>query len=113
MEATVSIIFYLPILFIDNKNKTEQIINLKFISVGFYSDTDWDDGKSCSKMRKKYFYSNKTINSYFPGIAVVGPPSKRPNKDPMPSHRPTPEQYAAMMAAAAAAGQPLPRHHVN
>ncbi|XP_037029034.1 metastasis-associated protein MTA3 isoform X2 [Bradysia coprophila] len=46
-------------------------------------------------------------------IAVVGPPSKRPNKDPMPSHRPTPEQYAAMMAAAAAAGQPLPRHHMN
>lgn len=49
----------------------------------------------------------------FTGIAVVGPPSKRPNKDPMPSHRPTPEQYAAMMAAAAAAGQPLPRHHVR
>lgn len=41
------------------------------------------------------------------------PPSKRPNKDPMPSHRPTPEQYAAMMAAAQAAGQPLPRHHMN
>lgn len=31
----------------------------------------------------------------------------------MPSHRPTPEQYAAMMAAAQAAGQPLPRHHMN
>lgn len=44
---------------------------------------------------------------------MVGPPAKRPNKDPMPSHRPTPEQYAAMMAAAAAAGQPLPRHHVS
>lgn len=44
---------------------------------------------------------------------IVGPPQKRPNKDPMPSHRPTPEQYAAMMAAAAAAGQPLPRHHLN
>lgn len=41
------------------------------------------------------------------------PPAKRPNKDPMPSHRPTPEQYAAMMAAAAAAGQPFPRHHVS
>ncbi|XP_055587456.1 metastasis-associated protein MTA1 isoform X2 [Uranotaenia lowii] len=41
------------------------------------------------------------------------PPAKRPNKDPMPSHRPTPEQYAAMMAAAQAAGQPLPRHHMN
>lgn len=46
------------------------------------------------------------------GPAATGPPAKRPNKDPMPSHRPTPEQYAAMMAAAAAAGQPLPRHHV-
>ncbi|XP_053691511.1 metastasis-associated protein MTA1 [Sabethes cyaneus] len=44
---------------------------------------------------------------------VVAPPTKRPNKDPMPSHRPTPEQYAAMMAAAQAAGQPLPRHHMN
>lgn len=43
----------------------------------------------------------------------VAPPTKRPNKDPMPSHRPTPEQYAAMMAAAQAAGQPLPRHHMN
>lgn len=43
----------------------------------------------------------------------VAPPAKRPNKDPMPSHRPTPEQYAAMMAAAQAAGQPLPRHHMN
>ncbi|XP_055640267.1 metastasis-associated protein MTA3 isoform X2 [Toxorhynchites rutilus septentrionalis] len=40
-------------------------------------------------------------------------PAKRPNKDPMPSHRPTPEQYAAMMAAAQASGQPLPRHHMN
>lgn len=46
------------------------------------------------------------------GPAATGPPAKRPNKDPMPSHRPTPEQYAAMMAAAAAAGQPMPRHHV-
>ena len=41
------------------------------------------------------------------------PPAKRPNKDPMPSHRPTPEQYAAMISAAAAAGQPLPKHHVR
>lgn len=89
-----------------------QIINLKFISIGFYSDTDWDDGKSCSTNHRKYFHSNN-IGNFFSGIAVVGPPSKRPNKDPMPSHRPTPEQYAAMMAAAAAAGQPLPRHHVS
>lgn len=43
----------------------------------------------------------------------VAPPTKRPNKDPMPSHRPSPEQYAAMMAAAQAAGQPLPRLHVS
>lgn len=47
------------------------------------------------------------------GSPITCPPTKRPNKDPMPSHRPSPEQYAAMMAAAAAAGQPLPRHHLN
>ncbi|XP_049532064.1 metastasis-associated protein MTA1 [Anopheles darlingi] len=44
---------------------------------------------------------------------TIAPPAKRPNKDPMPSHRPTPEQYAAMIAAAQSAGQPLPRHHMN
>ncbi|KAL5285522.1 MTA1 family protein [Megaselia abdita] len=42
--------------------------------------------------------------------SFVGPPTKRPNKDPMPSHCPSPEQFAAMMAAA---GQPIPRHHLN
>ncbi|XP_053661355.1 metastasis-associated protein MTA1 [Anopheles marshallii] len=45
--------------------------------------------------------------------ATIAPPAKRPNKDPRPSHRPTPEQYAAMIAAAQSAGQPLPRHHMN
>ncbi|KAH8273144.1 hypothetical protein KR018_006418, partial [Drosophila ironensis] len=40
----------------------------------------------------------------------TGPPAKRPNKDPMPSHCPSPEQFAAMMAAS---GQPLSRHHLN
>lgn len=40
------------------------------------------------------------------------PPAKRPNKDPMPSYRPSPEQFALMIEAAQAAGQPLPRHHV-
>lgn len=44
---------------------------------------------------------------------LAPPPTKRPNKDPMPSFRPSPEQYAAMIEAAAAAGQPLPRTHVN
>lgn len=46
---------------------------------------------------------------------VCGPPAKRPTKDPMPVHRPTPDQYAAMMAAAVATGQALPRHisHLN
>ncbi|XP_036346213.1 metastasis-associated protein MTA1-like isoform X1 [Rhagoletis pomonella] len=38
------------------------------------------------------------------------PPTKRPNKDPMPSHRPSNEQFAAMMAAA---GHTLTRHHLN
>jgi metastasis-associated protein MTA len=41
------------------------------------------------------------------------PPTKRPNKDPMPSYRPSPEQYAAMIEAAQAAGQPLPKTHVS
>jgi len=45
--------------------------------------------------------------------AVAPPPTKRPNKDPMPSFRPSPEQYAAMIEAAQAAGQPLPRTHVR
>lgn len=31
----------------------------------------------------------------------------------MPSYRPSPEQYAAMIEAATAAGQPLPRTHVS
>ncbi|XP_055696703.1 metastasis-associated protein MTA3 isoform X1 [Lutzomyia longipalpis] len=53
------------------------------------------------------------VNGIDTPAPVVGPPTKRPNKDPAPSHRPTQEQYAAMMAAAAAAGQPLPRHHLN
>lgn len=63
---------------------------------------------------KCFFIYLQTIVPFINNIgpAVTGPPAKRPNKDPMPSHRPTPEQYAAMMAAAAAAGQPLPRHHV-
>lgn len=57
---------------------------------------------------------NKGIHLPIDSDAVVTqPPAKRPNKDPMPSHRPTPEQYAAMISAAAAAGQPLPRHHVR
>lgn len=43
-------------------------------------------------------------------IIPTGPPTKRPNKDPMPSHCPSPEQFAAIMAAS---GQPLPRHHVR
>ncbi|XP_044728374.1 metastasis-associated protein MTA3 isoform X2 [Chrysoperla carnea] len=47
--------------------------------------------------------------------AIAPPAAKRPNKDPMPLHRPSPEQYAAMVAAAASTGQPLPRHiaHVS
>lgn len=52
------------------------------------------------------------MRCHFSGASNATPPAKRPNKDPMPSHRPTPEQYAAMISAAAAAGQPLPKHHV-
>lgn len=45
--------------------------------------------------------------------ASAPPPTKRPNKDPMPSYRPSPEQYAAMIEAAKEAGQPLPSTHVS
>ncbi|XP_055373771.1 metastasis-associated protein MTA3 [Condylostylus longicornis] len=45
-----------------------------------------------------------------PPSVVVGPPTKRANKDPMPSHRPTAEQFAAIVAAS---GQNIPRHHLN
>lgn len=46
---------------------------------------------------------------------MTGPPAKRPTKDPMPLHRPTPDQYAAMMAAVAQGHGTLPRHisHLN
>lgn len=54
-----------------------------------------------------------STNLILPTAAVPPPPTKRPNKDPMPSYRPSPEQYAAMIEAATAAGQPLPRTHVN
>lgn len=50
------------------------------------------------------------------GSVVPGPPAaKRPTKDPMPLHRPTPDQYAAMMAAVAQGHGTLPRHisHLN
>lgn len=58
---------------------------------------------------------NNTNYINFLAAAVAAPPAKRPNKDPMPQHRPSPEQYAAMLAAAQATGQPLPRHihHVS
>lgn len=46
-------------------------------------------------------------------LTASAPPTKRPNKDPMPSYRPSPEQYAAMIEAAQAAGQPLPKTHVS
>lgn len=66
-----------------------------------------------SAARSRSFSVIEAIFSSFEGNVTAGPPAKRPNKDPMPSHRPTPEQYAAMISAAAAAGQPLPKHHVS
>ena len=60
-----------------------------------------------------YINSEKFIHWLTFTAAVAPPPTKRPNKDPMPSFRPSPEQYAAMIEAAQAAGQPLPRTHVR
>jgi hypothetical protein len=77
---------------------------------------DWDDGKflliNQNFFSKLFKLSNLFFFFFFCNQGPVAPPTKRPNKDPMPSHRPSPEQYAAMISAAAAAGQPLPRHHV-
>lgn len=67
------------------------------------------DRKSIEAVQPKDF----THRNDFPSAAVAPPPTKRPNKDPMPSYRPSPEQYAAMIEAATAAGQPLPRTHVS
>ncbi|KAL9693419.1 hypothetical protein quinque_012704 [Culex quinquefasciatus] len=77
------------------------------ILVGSNSGTGGINTSPASLKRRNYEDANGIDGPAAP------PPSKRPNKDPMPSHRPTPEQYAAMMAAAQAAGQPLPRHHMN
>lgn len=77
------------------------------ILVGSNSGTGGTNTSPASLKRRNYEDANGIDGPTAP------PPSKRPNKDPMPSHRPTPEQYAAMMAAAQAAGQPLPRHHMN
>lgn len=77
------------------------------ILVGINSGTGGTNTSPASLKRRNYEDANGIDGPAAP------PPSKRPNKDPMPSHRPTPEQYAAMMAAAQAAGQPLPRHHMN
>ncbi|XP_037805627.1 metastasis-associated protein MTA3 isoform X2 [Lucilia sericata] len=62
-----------------------------------------------SVMRKRP-HEETQLNGTEVTIVPAGPPTKRPNKDPMPSHCPSPEQFAAMMAAS---GQPLSRHHLN
>ncbi|XP_061389033.1 metastasis-associated protein MTA3 isoform X2 [Musca vetustissima] len=64
---------------------------------------------SASAMRKRA-HEETQLNGTEVTIVPAGPPTKRPNKDPMPSHCPSPEQFAAMMAAS---GQPLSRHHLN
>ncbi|KAM7361284.1 metastasis associated 1-like isoform 2-T2 [Cochliomyia hominivorax] len=61
-------------------------------------------------MRNKRPHEETQLNGTEVTIVPAGPPAKRPNKDPMPSHCPSPEQFAAMMAAS---GQPLARHHLN
>ncbi|KAL9871272.1 metastasis associated 1-like isoform 3-T6 [Glossina fuscipes fuscipes] len=62
-----------------------------------------------SSLRKRV-HEEAQLNGTEVTIIPTGPPTKRPNKDPMPSHCPSPEQFAAIMAAS---GQPLPRHHLN
>uniref|UniRef100_T1PJC7 BAH domain protein n=1 Tax=Musca domestica TaxID=7370 RepID=T1PJC7_MUSDO len=62
-----------------------------------------------SALRKRA-HEETQLNGTEVTIVPAGPPTKRPNKDPMPSHCPSPEQFAAMMAAS---GQPLARHHLN
>lgn len=67
--------------------------------------------------RRKYdlliFNACNFFSTNFFAASSCGPPTKRPNKDPMPSYRPSPEQYAAMIEAAKEAGQPLPSTHVS
>ncbi|XP_030371548.1 metastasis-associated protein MTA3 isoform X1 [Scaptodrosophila lebanonensis] len=65
--------------------------------------------QSTSTLRKRA-HEEQQLNGTEVTIVPSGPPAKRPNKDPMPSHCPSPEQFAAMMAAS---GQPLSRHHLN
>ncbi|XP_064552650.1 metastasis-associated protein MTA3 isoform X2 [Drosophila montana] len=65
--------------------------------------------QATSTIRKRA-HEEQQLNGTEVTIVPSGPPAKRPNKDPMPSHCPSPEQFAAMMAAA---GQPLSRHQLN
>ncbi|KAH8402715.1 hypothetical protein KR215_008055, partial [Drosophila sulfurigaster] len=65
--------------------------------------------QATSTIRKRA-HEEQQLNGTEVTIVPSGPPAKRPNKDPMPSHCPSPEQFAAMMAAS---GQPLSRHHLN
>ncbi|ALC47524.1 MTA1-like [Drosophila busckii] len=65
--------------------------------------------QATSTIRKRA-HDEHQLNGTEVTIVASGPPAKRPNKDPMPSHCPSPEQFAAMMAAS---GQPLSRHHLN
>ncbi|SPP87922.1 metastasis-associated protein MTA3 isoform X3 [Drosophila guanche] len=65
--------------------------------------------QATSTIRKRA-HEDQQLNGTEVTIVPSGPPAKRPNKDPMPSHCPSPEQFAAMMAAS---GQPLSRHHLN
>ncbi|XP_017044149.1 metastasis-associated protein MTA3 isoform X2 [Drosophila ficusphila] len=65
--------------------------------------------QATSTIRKRV-HEEQQLNGTEVTIVPSGPPAKRPNKDPMPSHCPSPEQFAAMMAAS---GQPLSRHHLN
>ncbi|XP_037947868.1 metastasis-associated protein MTA3 isoform X3 [Teleopsis dalmanni] len=65
---------------------------------------------AASSIRKRPLEDVQQLNGTEVTIVPAGPPAKRPNKDPMPAHCPSPEQFAAMMAAS---GQPLSRHHLN
>lgn len=74
-------------------------------------DSEYEGERSIPSVDRVVDRVKWCANQHF--IPFPGPPTKRPNKDPAPSHRPTQEQYQAMMAAAIAAGQILPKHHVS
>ncbi|KAL7729969.1 hypothetical protein ACLKA6_009269 [Drosophila palustris] len=87
-------------------NKTPDVVA---VPVAADKELSIIPAQATSTIRKRA-HEEQQLNGTEVTIVPSGPPAKRPNKDPMPSHCPSPEQFAAMMAAS---GQPLSRHHLN